>query len=145
MTNIYCIYCILAFDHNKKENLIVSSSKERIELPIFKIDHPRSLSNELRYNIKNILLEKTYNKDIIKNISFTYTDIQNDLILGHIEKNYKDQYNLDEDIFIFCGVILENLYPLNNFEWYKFDFIKSIADMDSVTSIIDFTIQKSIL
>lgn len=143
--NIYSLHCILTIDHTKKENLIVSSSKTEISLPIFKIEHPRLLHNELRYNIQNILLDKTYNSDVIKNIAFSYIDIQNELVLQYMEKYHSDNCDLNNDIFIFCGMIMENIYPLNGFEWQKFEFVKSLTNMDIITSIVDFTVQKSIL
>lgn len=145
MTKIYSLHCILTIDHRKKENLIVSSNKEKIEFPIFEIQHPRFLTNELRYHIQQILLDNTYNKDVIKDMSFSYTDIQNELILKYIEDTYQSQFDLDKDIFVFCAAIMENAYPLNNFDWFKFDFVKSISGMNVTNAIIDFTIQKSIL
>jgi hypothetical protein len=145
MKNIYAIYCVLSIDHVKKENLIISKNKDKIEFPIFKIEHTRLLHNELRYNIQKILLSKTYDSDIIKNIAFSYIDIQNDLITKYIEQYYSEEFNLDNDLFIFCGMIMERAYPLMDFEWKKFDFVKSFSNLDLINSIIDFTVQKSVL
>lgn len=145
MNKIYSIYCVLTIDHVRKENLLVSANKNKIEFPIFEINYPRSLINELRYNVQNLFIDKTYNKDVIKNISFSYTDIQNELILKYLEETYTDRFDLDKDIFVFCAAILDIAYPLNNFEWFKFNFVKSISGMDATNSIIDFTIEKSII
>lgn len=147
MSNIFVVYTILSIDHVKKHNLIVSSAKDRIEFPIYKIEHPRSLHNEIRYNLQTMLLDKTYDKEIISKISFSYIDVQNELVLKYMENFYSDdeRFDTNNDIFILVNIIIEKPYPLSQFEWRKFDFAKSITNMDLVTSIVDFTIQKSIL
>lgn len=145
MSNIFSIYCILSVDHLKKENLVISSSKDGLKFPIYKIQYPRMLHNEMRYNMQSMLMPNTYNIDLIKNISFSYIDIQNELILHYIEKNYNEDVDVNKDVFIFSSTILDKIYPLNGLYWYKFDFVKSLTDMDLDNSIIDFVVQKSIL
>lgn len=145
MNNLYGIYCILSIDHNKKENLIISTNDDTIAFPIFKIEHPRLLYNELRYNLQNILLKQAYNAEAIRKISFCHIELQNEIVLKYIESNYSEKYDLDKDMFVLCATIIEEPYNLNLFQWKKFKFAKSLLDMDLVTSIIDFTIEKSIL
>lgn len=147
MSNIFVAYCVLSIDHSKKENLIISSSKDKIEFPLVKIEHPRSLHNEIRYHLQSMLLNNTYDKDIIKKIAFSYIDIQNELLMKYMENFYSDdtRFDLNNDIFILVNIIMEKTYTLNHYEWHKFEFTKSIIGMDLTTSIIDFTIQKSIL
>lgn len=145
MNNIYGIYCILSIDHNKKENLIVSTNENTIEFPIFRIEHPRLLYNELRYNLQNILLKQAYDAEAIKKIHFCHIELQNEIVLKYIEDNYSEKYDLNNDMFVLCAAIIEEPYNLNLFQWKKFQFAKSLLDMDLITSIIDFTIEKSIL
>lgn len=147
MSQIYCVSCILSIDHKKKENLVVSSSnnKDSITFPIFKIEHPKLLWNELRYHIAELFFDNGYNKEIIKNITFSYTGIQNELIIRYIESLNNKDYNTDEDIFLLSSIILEQPYDMKTYSWEKFKFVKSFQNMDLFNSIIDYIIQQSIL
>jgi len=145
MSNIYAIYCLLSADHDKKENFIVSENSESVEFPMFKIEHPKLLRNELRYNLQTIIDTKSYSIDYIKNISFSLIDIQNELIIKYLEDRYPKGIDLDNDIFILCANIFEKPVLLNRYEWKKFNFVKSLSDMDIISSIIDFTVEKSII
>lgn len=145
MSKVFGVSCILSVDHKKKENLIVSCKKENIAFPIFEIEHPRLLWNELRYNIAELFFDNTYNKELIKNITFSYTGIQNELIFQYIESLNDSKYDLEKDIFVLSCIILEEPYDIKNYYWNRFKFVKSFQDMDLFNSIIDFIIQKSVL
>lgn len=145
MSNVYCVSCILSVDHKRKENLIISTQKDSIVFPIFPIQYPKLLWNELRYHISELFFYDNYNKDIIKNITFSYSGIQNDLILQYIESLNNPTYNIDNDIFVLSSVIFEEPYETKSYYWNKFRFVKSFQDMDIFNSIIDFIVQQSII
>lgn len=145
MSNIFCVSCILSVDHQKRENLIVSSDKDSIVFPIFPIQYPKLLWNELRYHISELFFDDNLNKELIKNITFSHVSIQNDLIIKYMERLNNPIYNLENDIFLLSAIILEQPYDIKNYYWNRFKFIKSFQDMDIFNSIIDFIVQQSVL
>jgi hypothetical protein len=144
---IYAIYCIFTADQKQKENFIVSQSPDSIIFPIKEIEHPRHLHNEIHYNLQNLFKRTTYNPELLKNISFTHIDIQNDLVYKYLDNlNANNVLDINNDIFVLCCAILENRYELETSNhWTNFKFVKSFTDMDCVNSIVDFAIEKSIL
>ena len=145
MSNIHTAYCIISVDHDKKQNFILSTKKETTEFPIIQIEHPKFLHNETRYHFSNFFLKDTYNPEVIKSISFSYTDIQNELLIKYVDEKAKE-LDTNNDLFMLCGAIIEKTYsPNNNFSWNLFEFSKSFDNTDLVISIIDFVIGKSIL
>jgi hypothetical protein len=142
---IHAIYCVFAVDYSKKENLIITESKDRILFPIREIENPRHLHNEIHYNLQSFFKKTTYNPEILKNINFSHLDIQNDLVYKYLEDKPSTNIDLEKDILLLCGAILESPYDLESLEWKKFDFVKSFSDMDITNSVIDFVVEKSIL
>lgn len=143
---IYALYCVFTLDQLKKENLVISQKEDSVIFPIVQIEHPRHIHNEMHYNLQKLFTKTTYNPEILANINFTNMDIQNKFVYRYLEeKNLANFFDLDNDIFILCSSILENPYKLEGYFWSSFKFIKSFADMDSVNSIVDFAIEKSLL
>lgn len=145
MSNIFSVSCILSVDHKKKENLIVSAQKDDIILPVFQIQYPKLLWNELRYQISELFFDNNYNKELIKNITFSYTGIQNELVIKYIQSLNNPNYDIENDLFILSCVILEEPYDIKNLHWNRFKFVKSLQDMTILNSIIDFVIQQGVL
>lgn len=145
MSNIHTIYCIVAVDHDKKQNFVLSTNTEEIQFPIVQVEHPKFLYNEIRYHFANFFLKETYNPEIIRGIGFSYTDIQNELIIKYIDDKVKE-LDTNNDLFMLCGGVIEKTYILNNnFSWNAFEFSKSFDNTDLTISLIDFIIGKSIL
>lgn len=145
MINIYGVSCILTIDHDRRQNLVISKDKDNIILPIFKIDYPRLLFNEIKYNIQQILSNE-YDKEIIKRINFSYTDIQNEFLIKYIEDTKNYTFDTNNDVFILTSMILEKPYELHGgCLWKQFDFIKSFNNMSAFNSLVDFIIEKTII
>jgi hypothetical protein len=143
---IHAIYCVFTSDKTKKENLIISENKDDIFFPIKEIEHPRYLHNEMHYNFQSLFKKTTYNPEILKNINFSHVDIQNDLIYKYLqEKQIENLFDIQKDLFLLCCAIVETKYELDSCFWKNFKFVKSFTDMDIISSIVDFAIEKSIL
>lgn len=143
---IYALYCVFAVDYKKKENLIISEKNNKILFPIKEIEHPRYIHNEAYYNLQCFFKKTSYNPELLKNINFTHIDIQNELIYKYLDnKKLDNKFDINNDIFLLCCAIVETPYELDSYFWNNFKFVKSFADMDCVNSIVDFSIEKSIL
>lgn len=143
--NIYGISCILTIDHQKKQNLIISTDSNKIVLPITKIEYPRLLFNEIRYDIQQMFDKNESISEILKDMNFAYTDIQNELLIKHIENLNDNKFDINNDIFILVAFILNQPYKLSKYTWKTFDFLKSIEHINTLNSLIDFIIEKTIV
>lgn len=139
---LYTVYCIITADTKKKQNYVLSTESKEIILPICEMTQTRSLHNEIRYNIK-----KMFDVDIIKfieEILVSYTEIQSEPTIKYIEELNKDNtYDLNNSLFILCGVVMEKKQS-NTFKWKKYEFSQETMN-NPLFSIIDYTIQKSMI
>jgi hypothetical protein len=140
--NLYTFYTIISSDINKNENYILSTDKKDIILPYSQITTPRVMINEIKYNIKNM-----FDSGIIKfieEIIVSYIDIQNEILLEYVQKLTDNTFNIDNDLFLSCGVIM-NKKSTSKLFWTKFDYSLDEKMKDPTYSLIDITIQKSLL
>lgn len=139
---IYVVYCIVTADTKKKQNYVLSTDSKEIVLPICEITNARTIHNEIRYNVKKI-----FDADIIKfieEILISYLDIETEPMIKYIESINKDKtYDIDKNLFILCGIVMEKKQS-KSFKWKKYDFSQE-AITNPLYSIIDFTIQKSLI
>lgn len=121
MSNILVINCLITADRQSNKIYIASSSKDETIFPTLKIENPKFLYNEIRYNIKNMFVQNSIK--FLEEIIISFFDIQNYHVLQLLEEQ-KDKYETDDtDIVLLCGVVLhgkilsENLYwlPIENF------------------------------
>jgi hypothetical protein len=139
---LYAVYCIITADIDKKQNYVLSLSKDQIKLPIFEIHNARTMHNELRYNAKKMFNENTIR--FIEEILVSYVDIQSDLTIKYLTEINKDgTFDLDNSIFILCGIVIEKKEG-KDFHWQKYEFSEN-SFINPLFSIIDRTIQKSLL
>lgn len=142
---IFVFNSIISIDSITKNCCVLSTQKNKITLPVFEIEQPRHLQNEIRYNTKNL-----FSTDLIKTIEqiiISDLEIQNELLYNYIIEEYNDnniKYNLDKDIFLCSSIIIGN--KLNNkLYWCEFNHLKDIKNMTAVESLINYLLGKSIV
>jgi len=121
MSNIFVINCLITADRQSNKIYIASSNKDEIVFPLLKIENPKFLYNEIRYNIKNMFVQNAIK--FLEEIIISFFDIQNYHVLELLEEQ-KNKYEIENtNIILLCGVVLhekilsENLYwiPIENF------------------------------
>lgn len=143
--NIYAVPVLLTLDHNRHQNLIVSNNKNNIDLPLIKINYARLLFNQIRYDLQQMFMPKDHIQEILQHINFSYTDIQNELLIKYLEEIKYDYLDMENDIFVLVAMIVDKPYDLNRHFWKQFDFAKSLDNMSPFNSLIDFIIEKTIV
>jgi hypothetical protein len=139
---LYAFFNIISSDINKKENYILSTDKNKIILPYSEISTPRVMMNEIKYNIKNMF--DTGIIKFIEEVIISYIDIQNEILLEYVTKLDNNHFDLDKDLFLSCGIIM-NKKSTSKLFWTKFEYSLD-EKIDNVTfALIDTTIQKSLL
>jgi hypothetical protein len=100
--------------------------------------------NEIRYNVKSIFDSKVIK--FIEQVIVSGLDIKNELLIDYIKEIDTHQiYDLDHDLFLLCGIVIQKLDIVDpNFNWLKFKY--SIQDKVSqpVYGIIDSILQNSL-
>lgn len=139
---IYVFNTIITHDLSNR-TYVLSSSKDKIELPFFEIISPRYMLNEIRSNIKNLFKINTIR--FLEEIIISFTEIQNEIILAYIEKNYDlDTFDIDNNIFVIAGTILSEKLP-SNLMWHTFDHSVNLEKPNITETVIDYCIQKSLI
>jgi len=130
--------------HDLSDNTyVLSSLKDKIELPYFEIISPRYMLNEIRSNIKNLFTTNTIR--FLEEIIVSFTELQNEIVLSYIEQNYNSNiFNLDKDICIITGTILAEKIP-SNLYWHKFEHSINLDNPDITQTVVDYCIQKSLV
>ena len=139
---LYTFFNIISSDINKNENYILSTDKNNIVLPYSEISTPRVMINEIKYNVKNMF--DTGMVNFIEEVIISYIDIQNDMLLEYVTKLDNNNFNLDQDLFLLCGVIT-NKKSTSKLFWTKFDYALDEKINNPIFALIDTTIQKSLL
>ena len=139
---LYTFFNIISSDINKNENYILSTDKNKIVLPYSELTTPRVMINEIKYNIKNMF--DTGIIKFIEEVIISYIDIQNDILLEYVESLNNNEFDINNDLFLICGVIT-NKKSTSKFFWTKFDYSLDEKMKDPVFALLDTTIQKSIL
>jgi hypothetical protein len=142
---IHCIACIITSDLKKQENYIVSSSPNQIIFPSFIIESPRALNNEIRYTVKNLFKPNVFK--FIQEIVISFTELQNDLLISYIESLNNPQYDINNDIFLLCGIVLHSKLPLENskYHWSTFQYNFESSGGSNQIFIIDYVLQRLIV
>jgi|LakMenEpi03Aug12_release.lakeMendotaPanAssembly.Ray.scaffolds.fasta_scaffold00642_55 hypothetical protein len=142
--NVFVVYCVVTADEKEKQSYILSLDKEKIIFPIYKLESPRYILNEIRYNVKSIFDSKVIK--FIEQVIVSGLDIKNELLIDYIKEIDTHQiYDLDHDLFLLCGIVIQKLDIVDpNFNWLKFKY--SIQDKVSqpVYGIIDSILQNSL-
>jgi hypothetical protein len=139
---LYAFFNIISSDINKNENYILSTDKNNIVLPYSEISTPRVMINEIKYNVKNMF--DTGIVKFIEEVIISYIDIQNDILLEYVKKIDNNIFDLDNDLFLLCGVIT-NKKSTSKLFWTKFDYTLDEKIDNPIFALIDTTVQKSIL
>jgi hypothetical protein len=143
-SKIITLLCVLSYDANQGNSCVLSSNNSKIVLPFIVIEHPKTLKNEIRYNIKKILDSKDYSFDV-SNIVISYLDIQNDLAIDYLtESNHNNDYNQDTDMVLLCGVVLEKKYK-TNLHWIKTNITEDMMQKQKIDFLIDHIVQGTII
>jgi hypothetical protein len=143
-TKVITLLCVLSYDPKQGNSCILSTNSSKITLPLIVIEHPKTLKNEIRYNIKKILDSKDYSFDV-SNIVISYLDIQNDLAIDYLsESDNSNEYNADIDIILLCGIILEKKYK-TNLKWMKTNILEDMMQKQKVDFLIDHVVQGTII
>lgn len=138
----YVLYSIVSADTKRSENYILSTDKKEILFPIVDIVQPRSLWNEIRYNAKKMFDEESIK--FAQEIIVSYSEIQNEFVLDYIESLNNDSLSIDTDIFILCGIIMSKKDTKSHF-WQKIEMSLDKLQRNATYSIIDYTLQKSLV
>ena len=138
--NIHGLFCIISTDSKIRKNYILSSDKDRIVLPLIKLENTRYIHNEIRYHIKNMFSSDL--SGLIQHTELSYIEFQHNLALEYIESlNNGEQYN---DLLLLIGLILSQPYH-TNYTWKEFVLKSKPSDIGLIENIIDFTIQKTVI
>lgn len=143
--NIFVVYCIVSADTQEKQSYILSLDEEKIIFPIYKVDSPRYISNEIRYNVKSMFDKKSI--QFIEQIVVSNLKIDNELLLDYISDIDTDKiYNIDENLFLVCGIVMDklNLDKSIDFKWLKFKYSVQDKITQPVYAIIDSVLQNSL-
>jgi hypothetical protein len=142
--NVFIVYCVVTADEKEKQSYILSLDKENIVFPIYKLESPRNILNEIRYNIKSIFDEKSIK--FIEQVIVSSLDIKNELLIDYIKEIDSNQiYNLDDDLFILCGIVIQKMdIMVSDFNWLKFKYSIKDKITKPVYGIIDSILQTSL-
>ena len=139
---LYAVYCIITADISKKQNYVLSTKENEIQLPVFELHNAQTIHNEIRYYAKKMFDDNMI--QFIEEVLVSYTDIQSDLVLKYIHELNKDNsFDLADSLFLLCGIVIEKKNCKNAY-WNKYDFTDN-SFANPLFSIIDRTIQKSLL
>jgi len=139
---LYTVYCIITADINKKQNYVLSTKENEIELPVVELHNPQTMHNEIRYYAKKMFDDNMIR--FIEEVLVSYIDIQSDLVSKYIDTLNKDNsFDIANSLFLLCGIVIEQKNCKNTY-WNKYDFTQN-AFHNPLFSIIDRTIQKSLL
>lgn len=142
MSNLYVFNSIVTFDEKTKNNYVLSLNNNKIELPFFQITTPRYLYNETRFNIKNLFKSDTIR--FIEEIIISFMDVQNELLIEYVSQLNSNIFDTDNDLFILSSVILAEKIETTLY-WNQFDYEINLQKPDIQSSIIDYSIQRSIV
>lgn len=140
MSDIYVINCILTSDQNSKSTYILSDNQTDIILPFFRIENPRFIYNQIRYDIKNLFVSK---QRLPEEILVSFIEVENDFLIEYVEKNKQYPIDLNKDIVVLCGIIL-GFKDDSKLHWKKYEFNLDTKNSNPLQSIVDHTIQKSL-
>lgn len=140
MSDIYVFNCILTSDHQNKTTSILSSDNTEIILPVFKIDNPRFIYNQIRYDTKNLFVSK---KRIPEEIIVSYIEVENNFLIDYIERVKKYTIDLNKDIVVLSSIILGFKDETNLF-WKKYDFSFDTKNEHPLKALVDYTIQRTL-
>jgi hypothetical protein len=104
---------ILTHDIKNNRTVILSTDNNKIVLPTFYIESPKTIHQEIRYLIKNLFDDPDLKYIELINVSFI--EIQNELLINYIKDTQEYSYDENEDLCLFVGVILTEKNKTNLF------------------------------
>lgn len=134
-TKILVLFGVMSYDNKRKASCVLSTDPKKIILPSTIIEHTKTLKNEIRYKIKALLSGEKYKLNI-EDILISYLDIQNDLCIDYLTDNNNYEFNIDTDICLLCGIILDQNYK-TSLNWVKSNLIEDVTKKQKVDLIID--------
>lgn len=147
MSNIIVFNTILTVDPIGDKILILSLEKNKIVFPTTKIENPKFLYNEIRYNIKNMFVKNMIK--FLEEIRISFIDIQNYILLELLDDpSYKKLYGAnDDDIIILCGIVLYEKLMCDKTYWLSIkNFItESKPDGDLQKDVIKYVFDHLII
>lgn len=143
-SNIQVYYCIMT---HSDQPYILSANKNKIVLPWCYVANPKILYDEIRVHIKNMFHSKSTLIDFLDNVQISFLDLQNYILLDHVEAEQQDYDYKEEDIILLCGTILYIKTPCINSYWIplKHDIQYSNQDNKPIDRIIKYVLSKLIL
>lgn len=135
-TKVLVLFCVLSYDNIKKSSCVLSITPNEIVLPFTVIEYTKTLKNELRYKIK-ALLDHEKSKLNLEDIIISYLDIQNDLCIDYLTDNNNYNFNIDTDLCLLCGIILDKHYN-TSLNWVNANLLQDLTKKQQVDFIIDY-------
>lgn len=143
--NLNVLYGLLSVDLDQKSSYALSTKSDCLAFPILKIASARYCYNECRYNFKKFFIDNS--NEFIEFISYSFFDIQNPFVLSYLEninvQQEKPLYDLDNELFILCGAIIEKKITKKDFYWTPFDYSIETISQNLYYPIIDQIIKRS--
>ena len=140
---------ILTHDINNNKTVILSTNNDKIILPTFDIQNPKTIYQEIRYAIKDLFEDPELKYVELINISFI--EIQNDLLINYIKENKEYEYDENQDLCLFIGIVLTEKNKTNLF-WSQIGYPSvskdnnlSIVKSSSIDILIDYVIKNIVL
>lgn len=129
--NIRVFSLILTHDTKNNKTVIASTDNNQTILPTFYIENPKTIHQEIRYTIKNLFDDP--NLKYIDLINVSFMEIQNELLINYIKEIKQYNYDEDQDLCLFVGVILTEKNK-TNLSWLPIGF-PSISNDNKSSSL----------
>ena len=140
MSRVFVTSCILTSDLNTDVSYVLSEDNEKLRLPTFQVVAPRSLMNEIRYNVFHMFEPASFS--FMEEIILSRLEIQNEFLLSYISNLKDNRYDMDQDIFILNGLILSKKETQRNTNlcWKSFSYDSPDITDSPIMAILDMSI-----